>query len=77
MDDFAGAFSAAFGLIATRDPDLIEIVGLSLRVSLTAVALAALVGLPLGAALALIRLPGRRLLTVAMNALMGMPPVWV
>ena len=77
MDDFAGAFSAAFGLIATLDPDLVEIVGLSLRVSLTAVALAALVGLPLGAALALIRLPGRRLLTVAMNALMGMPPVVV
>ncbi len=77
MDDFAGAFSAAFGLIATLDPDLIEIVGLSLRVSLTAVGLAALVGLPLGAALALIRLPGRRLLTVAMNALMGMPPVVV
>ncbi len=77
MDDFAGAFSAAFRLIATLDPDLIEIVGLSLEVSLTAVALAALVGLPLGAALALIRLPGRRLLTIAMNALMGMPPVVV
>ena len=77
MDDFAGAFSAAFRLIATLDPDLIEIVGLSLRVSLTAVTLAALVGLPLGAALALLRLPGRRLLTVAMNALMGMPPVVV
>jgi tungstate transport system permease protein len=77
MDDFAGAFSAAFRLIATLDPDLAEIVGLSLAVSLTAVALAALVGLPLGAALALIRLPGRRLLTVSMNALMGMPPVVV
>jgi tungstate transport system permease protein len=77
MDDFAGAFSAAFRLIATLDSDLAEIVGLSLQVSLTAVALAALVGLPLGAALALIRLPGRRLLTVAMNALMGMPPVVV
>ncbi len=77
MDDFAGAFSAAFGLIATLDPDLIEIVGLSLRVSLTAVGLAALVGLPLGAALALLRLPGRRLLTITMNALMGMPPVVV
>ena len=77
MDDFAGAFSAAFRLIATLDPDLAEIVGLSLQVSLTAVALAALVGLPLGAALALLRFPGRRLLTVAMNALMGMPPVVV
>ncbi len=77
MNDFAGAFSAAFRLITGLDPDLIEIVGLSLRVSLTAVGLAALVGLPLGAALALIRLPGRRLLTIAMNALMGMPPVVV
>jgi tungstate transport system permease protein len=77
MDDSAGAFSAAFRLIATLDPDLAEIVGLSLQVSLTAVGLAALVGLPLGAALALLRFPGRRLLTVAMNALMGMPPVVV
>jgi tungstate transport system permease protein len=77
MDDFAGAFSAAFRLIATLDPGLAEIVVLSLRVSLTAVSLAALVGLPLGAALALLRFPGRRVLTVAMNALMGMPPVVV
>ena len=77
MDDFAGAFSAAFRLIATLDPGLAEIVGLSLRVSLVAVGLAALVGLPLGAALALLRFPGRRALTVAMNALMGMPPVVV
>jgi tungstate transport system permease protein len=77
MDDFAGAFSAAFRLIATLDPGLAEIVALSLRVSLVAVGLAALVGLPLGAALALLRFPGRRALTVAMNALMGMPPVVV
>jgi tungstate transport system permease protein len=77
MDDFAGAFSAAFRLIVTLDPGLAEIVVLSLRVSLTAVGLAALVGLPLGAALALLRFPGRRALTVAMNALMGMPPVVV
>jgi tungstate transport system permease protein len=45
MDDFAGAFSAAFRLIVTLDPGLAEIVVLSLRVSLTAVGLAALVGL--------------------------------
>jgi tungstate transport system permease protein len=77
VDDFAGAFQAAFRLIATLDPDLAEIVGLSLRVSLVAVGLAALVGLPLGAALALLRFPGRRVLTVATNALMGMPPVVV
>ncbi|MDH3916961.1 MAG: ABC transporter permease, partial [Rhodospirillales bacterium] len=67
MDDFAGAFSAAFRLIATLDPGLAEIVGLSLRVSLVAVGLAALVGLPLGAALALLRFPGRRALTVAVS----------
>ncbi len=50
---------------------------LSLRVSLSAVALATLVGLPLGAALALLRFPGHRLLIVLFNALMGLPPVVV
>jgi tungstate transport system permease protein len=64
-------------LIATLDLGQAGVVGLSLRVSLVAVGLAALVGLPLGAALALLRFPGRRALTVAMNALMGMPPVVV
>ncbi len=75
MDDLTGAFAAAFRLIATLDPDLAGIVALSLRVSLTAVALAALIGLPLGAALALLRFPGRRAATVGLNALMGLPPV--
>jgi tungstate transport system permease protein len=58
MTDFVAAFSAAFSLILGFDRDLAEIVSLSLRVSLFAVALAALVGLPLGAALALVRFPG-------------------
>ncbi len=75
MDDFGDAFAAAFNLIATLDPDLAEIVGLSLQVSLTAVALAALIGLPLGAAVALFQFPGRRLIVVILNALMGLPPV--
>nr|WP_256476098.1 ABC transporter permease [Siccirubricoccus soli] len=48
---------------------------LSLRVSLTALALAALVGLPLGALLAVARFPGRQAVLVALNALMGLPPV--
>ncbi len=75
MDDFGDAFAAAFNLIATLDPDLAEIVGLSLQVSLTAVALASLIGLPLGAAVALFKFPGRRVIVVVLNALMGLPPV--
>ena len=77
MDDFAAAFRAAIMLIVELDQDLAEIVVLSLKVSLTAVALAAAVGLPVGAALALFRFPGRGTLVVIMNALMGLPPVVV
>ncbi|HEU4351068.1 MAG TPA: ABC transporter permease [Burkholderiales bacterium] len=54
-----------------------QIVVLSLEVSLSAVALAALVGLPLGAAIAVGRFPGRQALIVVLNALMGLPPVVV
>ena len=77
MSDITHAFAAAFGLIVSRDPGLLEIVLLSLRVSLTAVALASLIGLPLGAAVALFRFPGRRALAVLLSALMGLPPVVV
>ena len=77
MHEFGQAFSAAFGLIAGLDPGLVEIVGLSLRVSLSAVALAALVGLPLGAAVALYRFPGRLVIAALLNAFMGLPPVVV
>ena len=67
----------ALGLIFTGDSDLWEIVLLSLRVSLMAVALAALIGMPLGAALAVSRFPGRRAVVILVNALMGLPPVVV
>ncbi len=77
MNDFSEAFAAAFRLIATLDADLVEIVGLSLRVSLLAVGLASLVGLPLGIAVALLRFPGRQVLVVVLNGLMGLPPVVV
>ena len=77
MDDFADAFMAALMLIVELDRDLAEIVALSLKVSLAAVGLAAAVGLPVGAALALFRFPGRGILVVLMNALMGLPPVVV
>jgi tungstate transport system permease protein len=59
------------------DPRLWQIVGLSLAVSLSAVALATLMGLPLGAAIAVGRFPGRQGVIVALNALMGLPPVVV
>ncbi|WP_237213269.1 ABC transporter permease [Falsiroseomonas oryziterrae] len=75
MNDLGSAFSMAIGLIATADPAVAQIVLLSLRVSLTAVAVAALVGLPLGALLAVARFPGRGGVIVVLNALMGLPPV--
>ncbi len=75
MNDLGTAFATALGLVATGDPAVAEIVLLSLRVSLTAVAIAALVGLPLGALLAVARFPGRRAVVVLLNALMGLPPV--
>ena len=59
------------------DARLWHIVALSLQVSLTAVALATLLGLPLGAAVAVARFPGRHALIVLLNALMGLPPVVV
>jgi len=75
MSDFHAALTAAFVLIADRDSALTEIVLLSLRISIFALALAALVGLPLGALLAVARFPGRNLVIVSLNALMGLPPV--
>ncbi|MBB3183296.1 tungstate transport system permease protein [Halomonas fontilapidosi] len=75
MSDDANAFQTALALILGRDPDLVGIVMLSLQVSLSAVLIAALIGLPLGAALALWRFPGHGVIVVILNALMGLPPV--
>ncbi len=77
MSDLTEAIITAFRLVAGLDADLIEIVGLSLRVSLVAVGVAAAIGLPLGAALAVLRVPGRGAAIVVANALMGLPPVVV
>ncbi len=68
---------SALHLVLTGDPALFAIVGLSLLVSLCAVLLAALIGVPLGAFLALTRFPGREGAIVVLNALMGLPPVVV
>ena len=75
MQDFTEAFRLAFALVLSGDADLIEIVGLSLRVSLSAIVLACLIGLPLGAWLAIARFRGRGAVLVLVNALMGLPPV--
>ena len=77
MSDLSAAFASAFSLVIGLDADLGRIVLLSLRVSLSAVAIAAVIGLPLGAFLAVFRFPGRRVLVVAVNAMMGLPPVVV
>lgn len=77
MQDFGSAFLQAFGLLVALDPNLLEIVGLSLQVSLTAVLIAAVLGMPLGALLAVLRFPGRGAVLVVLNALMGLPPVVV
>lgn len=77
MADFSNAFATAFSMIWSFDADLMEIVALSLQVSLLAVGLACIIGLPLGAMLALFHFPGRKSIIVATNALMGLPPVVV
>jgi tungstate transport system permease protein len=77
MGELLTAAGEAARLIGGLDPKLSEIVLLSLRVSLTAVVLASALGLPLGAAVAVMRFPGRQSLIVLLNALMGLPPVVV
>ncbi|MCP5371473.1 MAG: ABC transporter permease [Hyphomicrobiales bacterium] len=77
VNDFSDALSSALLLLLHWERDLAEIVALSLRVSLTAVVMAAVIGMPLGAALALFRFPGRQALVVLTSALMGLPPVVV
>jgi len=77
MQELSSSFAIAFSLIGALDADLFEIVGLSLRVSLSAVGLSLLIGLPVGAAIAIGRFPGRFSLIVVSNSLMGMPPVVV
>jgi tungstate transport system permease protein len=69
--------ASALQLILTGDPTLFAIVRLSLIVSLSALAVSAVMGIPLGAAIALVRFRGREAAIVLLNALMGLPPVVV
>ncbi len=77
MQDFSEAMGLALTLILSLDADLLEIIGLSLRVSLSALIVACLLGLPFGALLAISRFPGRGFILLVVNALMGLPPVVV
>ena len=77
MQDFSEAFGLAFGLVLAADPDLLEIIALSLRVSLSAVVIACAIGLPLGTLIATSRFRGRSGVIILLNALMGLPPVVV
>lgn len=77
MQDFTQSFVLAMHLLVSGDADLWAIVALSLRVSLMAVLIAAVIGMPLGAALAVGRFRGRGAAIIVVNALMGLPPVVV
>ena len=77
MQDFGEAITLALQLVLSGDSNLLEIVALSLRVSLTAMIVACTIGLPLGALLAISRFPGHGAIVVFVNALMGLPPVVV
>lgn len=77
MDTISQSLALAVAMVAQLDPRLTAIVGLSLAVSLTSTLCSAMIGLPLGAAVAIRRFPGRAPLIVALNAAMGLPPVVV
>jgi tungstate transport system permease protein len=68
---------SALHMVLTGHPLLLAIVQLSLLVSLSAVLFSALIGVPIGAFIALVRFPGREAVIVFLNALMGLPPVVV
>ena len=77
MDGFDGILTQAVTLILSGDAALTAIVLLSLQVTVSAVLVACLIGLPLGAAVGAFRFPGRGVISVILNALMGLPPVVV
>jgi tungstate transport system permease protein len=77
VSEGGGAFSLALKLIGAGDAALYGIIALSLRISISAMLFACLIGMPLGAAAAIGRFPGRQALIVTLNALMGLPAVVV
>jgi len=77
MQDFGNSFVLAADLIVSAKPELVEIVTLSLKVTISAVVIACIIGFPLGAFLAVGRFPGRTALILFFTTLMGLPPVVV
>jgi len=77
MNEDAGILSTALQLIIQLEPELVEIVLLSLKVSISAVVIATLISIPLGTVLGAYRFRGRDFITGVLNALMGLPPVVV
>ena len=77
MSIYSDSFAAAFGLLASADSDLMEILYLSINVSLLSLVLSCSIGLPIGAILAIHQFRGRDSLVGIFNALMGLPPVVV
>jgi tungstate transport system permease protein len=77
MQDIGEAFRLALSLVFSLDADLLELISLSLQVSLSAMILACLIGLSIGSILAVTRFRGRNAILIILNALMGLPPVVV
>jgi len=75
MLDLSQAFASALWQIVTLNPQLLQIIALSLKVTLTAVVIATLLGFAVGGVLAVYRFPGRGAVAALLNALMGLPPV--
>ena len=75
MLDLSQAFASALWQIVTLDPQLLQIIALSLKVTLSAVVIATLLGFAVGGVLAVYRFPGRGAVAALLNALMGLPPV--
>lgn len=67
----------AFAMLVHADPELVAIIVLSLKVSVAAAAIGFALGLPVGAALAMLRFPGRGALVLLTDTLLGLPPVVV
>ena len=77
MNSIAEAATQAFRLVVAADPNVVRIALLSIKISLASVTMACILGLPLGAAIAVNEFPGKRLVVVLLNGLMGLPPVVV
>jgi tungstate transport system permease protein len=75
MDLIINGLKRAIEMIASGDPEILEITWRTLRVSLTAVLISTIIGIPFGVFLGLKKFPGRKLILVIINILMGLPPV--